>query len=451
MPYGSTGRLGAETASKLGHLDLTKSKWVRDLVDSFEHVPPPRPGDDEAAKWNPVPADAEPLTQIWATDGSYATVASMDKPPREVTFVKTALVSLDRLKLDKIDPEQPHPLLLQDVLRDSGVFLPTVLPLRNVRTSLGTNYDAVRHIVNETLRGEHGGEFHRTLEWLAFGQWRPDGGHRSPSFQCPHHSPDGVEAHEVPGLPAGRTEMDCPTCGGQVFLTDLIGLHLDMADDSAPEKVASGYMLVAEHLMLFTPIRLLWSHSDKSIVSRTLFLMDGPLTLRTQFSKLVPPTRAFLQHAKEAGRPVHVCGQEKTGAFVDHLAATTAETPPAHPDDPPHYRVLTHVEVRREVQRSSLDPSDYGFRVNWGEKVLLKCDPHTRLAISVPTGDYRNEANFPLPDDIIGLHRILRSLPSLLSRRHEAGLYPIELAHGIASLSSYPSAKVLQRLVDRID
>ncbi len=448
MPYGSSGRLAAETASKLGHLDLARSEWVRDLVDGFEHAPPP-PTPDDATKWRPVPSQAEPPTHVWAVDGSFVKVTSTEKPPREVAFVKTALVSLDRVKLGAIDPEQPHPLLLQDVLRDSGVFLPSVFPLRNVRTSLGTNYDAVRHIVKETLRNEHGGEFHRTLEWLAFGLWRPEGPHRSPSFECPHRSPDARDAHQVPGLPPGEIEMDCPECGGRVFLTDLIGLHLDMADDSASENVAAGYMLVTEHLMLFTPIRLLWHHSDPGILGRTLFLKDGPLTLRDRYSKLVPPTRAFLQHAKEVGRPVYVCGQEKTGAFADFLAATTMETPPAAPNEPPHYRVLSHGDVRREVQRSSLDPADYGFRVNWGEKVLMKIDPYTRLALSLPTGEHVRRADFPQPEDVIGLDHILSSLPSLLSRRHEGALYPIELAHGIASLSSYPSATVLQRLIDQ--
>ncbi len=447
MPYGSSGRLGGETASKLGHLDLAKSEWVRDLVNGFEHAPPP-PDASQTEKWRPIPSGVEPLTQVWAVDGSFAKVASTDKPPREVAFVKTALVSLDRVKLAEIDSEQPHPLLLQDVLRDSGVFLPSVFPLRNVQTSLGTNYDAVRQIVKETLRNEHNGEFHRTLEWLAFGLWRPNSPHHSPSFQCPHRSPDATDAHEVPGLPPGQIEMSCPVCGGQVFLTDLLGLHLDMADEAASESVASGYMLVAEHLMLFTPVRLLWHHSDASILGRTLFLKDGPLTLRANFSKLVPPTRAFLQHAKDIRRPVYICGQEKTGVFVDFLAATTLETPPSDPDEPPHFRVLSHGDVRREVQRSSLDPADYGFRVNWGEKVLVKVDPFTRLALSIPTGNHVREADFPCPDDVMGLKRILGTLPSLLSRRHEGALYPIELAHGIASLSSYPSATVLQRLID---
>lgn len=54
-----------------------------------------------------------------------------------------------------------------------------------------------------------------------------------------------------------------------VFLTDMIGFHLDMGEESAPESVASAYMLVMETLMLFTAIRFFWDAPDKKLVSDT--------------------------------------------------------------------------------------------------------------------------------------------------------------------------------------
>jgi hypothetical protein len=35
-------------------------------------------------------------------------------------------------------------------------------------------------------------------------------------------------------------------------------------------------------------------------------------------------------------------------------------------------------------------------------------------------------------------------LPALLSHQHENALFPVTLANGVASLSSYPSAAVLK-------
>lgn len=436
MPY------EGEKASKLGHLTLLDSKWVHDLVTGFERAPT-EAGDPAKTPWTPFdPTKAAPLSRVWAVDGSFVPVASSDTPPREVAFVKTALVLLDREQMADIDPHFPHPLDLRDAMASSGLFHATVFPLRHVRTGLGDNYTAVRHIINDSIRLEQDGEFYETLKWLAYRKWSPTPT-RSPDFQCPHCTKDISN-----GLPQDADSDACPHCCGAVFLTDMPGFHQGMGEDAAPLTVASDYMLLMEHLMLFTPIRLAWASPDKKLVSDTLFLKDGPLTLRGQYSKMVDPIRAFLQHAKDVKRPVHVVGQEKTGAFVDHLTGIARFAPPTERGQQPSVAVLTHDFVRKEVQRMPERSNPYGLKTNWGEKVYLKLDPGTFMVLSVPTGDYNESGGFPKQSDLIGIDRILATIPTLVSRRFEGGLYPIELANGIASLSSYPSARILQRFLD---
>jgi len=389
-------------------------------------------------------SDAEPLRNVWAVDGSFVAIESFDKPPRQVSFVKTALLTVDRFKLDKIDKEHPHPLLLRDVMADSAIFHATVFPLKNIRTPLGSNYDAVRHIARDSMRVDEEGAFFETLKWLAYRKWR-GGGASSPAFNCPHCH------HEIlSGLPFDSEEGNCPGCSKLVFLTDMIGFHLDMDESSAPESVASAYMLIMENLMLFTAIRVLWDHSDKQVLSDTLFIKDGPLTLRSQYSKLVPPIREFLQLAKHSDRPVHIIGQEKSGAFFDHLASIARFAPPHSREEPSTYAVLTHDYVRREVYRSPDLSNPYGLKTNWGEKLFVKLDPGTQLVLNVPTGDYNPNGSFPAETDLIGLPRILATLPSIISRKFEGALFPVELANGIASMSSYPSARILQRFTDSV-
>jgi hypothetical protein len=443
MPYASGSRLSGEAASKLGHLAVIKSPWVQSLVNDFEFETQ-RDGDLSQTMWQSFnPADINPLRNIWAVDGSYVSIRSEGKPPREMTFVKTALVTLDKIRLDRIDKEHPHPLLLQDILRDSAVFHATVFPLKNVRTSLGSNYDAIRHIVKDSMQIDEDGAFYETLKWLAYRKWESSKGTTSPSFECPHchHK---IEA----GLPYEADAGHCNHCNEEVFLTDMLGFHLDMDEDSAPESVASAYMLVMEHLMLFTAIRLLWGHTDKSQVSETLFIKDGPLTLRSQYSKLVPNIRLFLEHAKAANRPLHIMGQEKSGAFYDHLASITMFTFPHSREEPLAYAPLSHEYVRREVYRSPDLSNPYGLRTNWGEKLYVKVDPGTSMVLSVPTGQYIDQSLFPTANDLMGLPRILATLSSLVSHKYEGALFPIELANGIASMSSYPSATILKRFVD---
>lgn len=441
MPYAEGARLPAERASKLGHLPVVQSEWVRSLVSEFEEI------SSEAEVIGGIDWEAfqlggvEALRNVWSVDGSYVTVASTGRPPREVSFIKAALFSVDRTRLGLVDRQHPHPLHLRDILRDSAVFHATVLPLRNIRTRRGSNREAVRHIIHESLQIDQGGEFYETLKWLAFQEWSGSNS-QSPSFDCPHC----FELH--PGLTPGEAEATCPHCHQVVFLSDMLGFHLDMEEDSAPEAVASAYMLVVEHLMLFTAVRLLWNLTDRAAVSEALFIKDGPLTLRGQYSKLVPGIRAFLQYSKDHGRPVHIIGQEKSGAFVDHLRAIAPYAPAPGEGADLYYSLLTHAYVRREVYRTPQMAHPYGLRTNWGEKLYLLPESGTSLVLNVPTGRYVDADGFPGRGDVIGLDRILATVPQLLSRRFEGALFPIELANGIASMSSYPSSNILSRLLD---
>lgn len=441
MPYQSGTRLPGESASKLGHLAVVENPWVKALVESFDSAP--AAADRGNTPWVSFdPLSAVPLSRVWAVDGSFVGVCTQEKPPREVAFVKTALMTVDRTKLDKIDKDYPHPLELRDVMAGSGFFHATAFPLKNISTSLGSNYDAVRNIVFESVRQDQDAAFYETMKWIVYRKWLPVA-EPSPSFECPH-----CESLIDGGLPPDTDIAPCPSCRQSVLLTDILGFHLDMGEDAAPESVASAYMAVMEHLMLFTPIRLCWEDTDQTLLGDTLFIKDGPLTLRGQYSKLVPLIRDFLQFAYERGRSVHIVGQEKTGAFVDHLSSVAPFAPPNARGEPPSFAVLTHAYVCDEVRRTPDRSNSYGKRTNWGEKVYLKLDPGTQLVLSIPTGGYSEANDFPTAANLIGFDRILATLPGLVSRKHEGALFPIELANGIASMSSYPSAKILQRFLE---
>lgn len=444
MPYAQGTRLPGESASKLGHLAVIESPWVRSLVEDFEAAPAVD-GDPSPTQWQAfIPAGVQPLRNIWAVDGSFVPVRSDQRPPREVAFVKTALLLLDKAKLDVIDRDLPHPLLLRDALKDTGVQHSTAFPLKNVRTSMGTNFEAVRNIVRDSIRVDQGGYFHETMKWLAYKKWLPGSQARSPAFQCPHCREDLVA-----GLSHDTDEGSCGQCGETVYLSDMWGFHMEMGEDSAPESLASAYMLVMEHLMLFTAVRLMWDHSDQSLVSDTLFIKDGPLTLRGQYSKLVPNIREFLQHAADIGRRVHMIGQEKSGVFFDHLGSIVRFAAPHHRGEPLTYAPLTHGYVHKEVYRTPARGNPYGLKTNWGEKLYVKADPGAYLVLNMPTGTYLLPDDRPVAADLIGLDRILATLPSLISHKFEGALYPVELANGIASMSSYPSAAILQRFLER--
>jgi hypothetical protein len=120
-------------------------------------------------------------------------------------------------------------------------------------------------------------------------------------------------------------------------------------------------------------------------------------------------------------------------------------TPPYKADDTPTYAVLSHKYIREQIQRTPQKENEYGKRTNYGEKLFIKLNPYHSMVLNIPTGDYGNGEEFPSsPEELIGFNRIMATLPSLISHRYEGALIPIELANGVASLSSYPSAKILK-------
>jgi hypothetical protein len=439
VPYQGGQRLtSTERASKLGHLEVVGSPFVRDLIDQFEYPSPEEadPGKDIWQEFDPDGVDA--LTIVLAVDGSCQTVRSEGYPVRSLSFVKTALVRIDRRQLEKIDRDMPHPVLMKALMAESALQASTVLPLRNVRVSGISNYDLVRGIVRDSLQIDTAGLAHQTLKWLAYRKWRPELRSPSPEFRCPHCPED------CNGLPYDADTGACEHCGEEVYLSDMIGFHLEMGEDQAPDSVATAYMLIHETLLLFSVVRHFWDRSDQASLRNILLIKDGPLTLRGQYSKLVDNIRDLLAFARDRGCPIHIIGQEKTGRFVDHLDEIQRFTKPKEHGDLPRYAVLSHRYIRQEVDHAPERVSPYGLKTNYGEKVLVKLDPYTHMVLSMPTGEYQPDPDFPSVADLIGLDRILATLPSLLSHQHEGALFPVTLANGVASLSSYPSAAILK-------
>jgi hypothetical protein len=119
-------------------------------------------------------------------------------------------------------------------------------------------------------------------------------------------------------MPYNAEKGKCPNCGKGLSLSDMLGFHQAMGEGSAPHSVASDYMSVQETLLVFTGTRYFWENSIDTLKT-ALFIKDNPLSIRAQYSKLVNPIRRFLRFAQQQGVEVCLIGQEKSGAFWDHL------------------------------------------------------------------------------------------------------------------------------------
>ena len=432
MPYNAGSRLPGERASRLGHLDVLNSELVTKLVKNFQ--------EDSASistinpDWESVPEEGKPLSIIFGVDGSVHPIESETPPYKRLAFVKTALLRIDQFALSKIDKDIPHPLALRDILSNSALYHATVFPLRHVSIP-GTNiYNTIRQIIFESIKDESlNGEPMETLKWIAYEKWN-EKEKELDKFGCPHCGE--VEAI----LPYNAETGKCPVCQGDLFLTDMLGFHLDMISDAAPDTIATTYMSIHEVLLLFTGIRYFWEN-NKEILSECLFVKDGPLTIRAQYSKLVNPIRRFLVFARDQGHPVYIIGQEKSGRFFEHLEVIGRKAPYGN------LFIPQNNYIKKEIQQRPETGAPYGRDTNYGVKVFVKLSEYHQMVLSIPTGDHDFDNNLSI-SDLIGSNRIFATLPFILSNRFEGGLLPVELAHGIASLSTYPSAQILKIFSD---
>lgn len=430
MPYSTGKRLPGERASKLGHLEVLRSPLVQQLVQSFEQPDVPvLPG---TAGWEPLPPFGQPLDLIFGVDGSIQIIEDHLPPHKALAFVKTALMRVDQVALDRIDKNTPHPFALRDLMADSALYHATVFPLRHIQVPGLSVYNAVRQTIFESVRDSSlNGEPMETLKWLAYEKWS-NSRKQLPPFQCPH-----CECEQAT-LPYDAERGPCPRCGKELLVTDMLGFHLDMVEEAASDSVATAYMNIHETLLLFTGIRHYWE-TNREILKHCLFVKDGPLQIRAQYSKLVNPIRRFFVHAFQQGVPICVIGQEKTGTFVEHLELIGRDASAGC------LFVPSHTYICEQIQHRPASGAPYGRDTNYGVKVFLALNERYQFVLNIPikTG-MGSFIQVPEIAQMIGLDRILATLPKLLSSRHENALLPVELAHSIASLSTYPSAQVLK-------
>ncbi|MGI9102519.1 MAG: hypothetical protein ACR2IF_08750 [Terriglobales bacterium] len=426
MPYAQGERLPGERASKLGHLDVLKSPLVKELCKCFED--PSASRSPKPPPWKPLTKSDHPLSLIFGVDGSFQPIESESKPHKAIAFVKTALVMLDQPALAAIDKSEPHPFAVRDILQQSQLYHATVFPLRYVTVAGQNVYHAIRRVIYDSFCDPSlDRQVMETFKWIAYEKW--DGQQKQlPKFECPHcHTVDAT-------LPYDADTGNCPNpqCGKELFVTDMLGFHQVMTDDAAPDAIATDYMGIHETLLLFTGVRYFWE-KNKSTLDKCLFVKDGPLSIRAQYSKLVNPIRRLLSRARAEGTAICIMGQEKSGAFWDHLQLIGDDMPAGT------FFIPDHDYIREEIQHRPNTGAKYGKDTNYGAKVFVKLNDRYRFVLNVPNGS-STDAQDPT---LIGSERIFGTLETILSARFESALLPVEMAHSVASLSTYPSARVL--------
>jgi hypothetical protein len=419
-----------ELANKVGHVKLIQDPMIQGMVEAFEDSRAPSPGTYPNPTGRINLGGECPIDQVITVDGGHQAVPNIVRPERQVGFVQ---VVVQMVKMGTVDYLRQNPMAdPREVQRMLGQYTHHILACLPI---VGVHIPglSVRQSLRETIhRFITYYDLYPALSFLVYRLWEQ---HLAdpPSMDC-------LSCGGRFQLPRKSLAFPCSRCGHEHRLSDYLGLCDQDSEDRSTAETVSNLRAVLEALALFSLI--VRFRERTSVMSRTLFLLDGPLILRAQLSRLVEPIRALVEHQKASGKPLYLVGVEKSGEFRDF-----AESYSPFLAEPGDFFLPDTRFIVEEINGRSFDPGTYRNRVNYGAKVVVRLGAHHVLAIDVPTGNYLLS---PRPEDLIGFEASARYLSKLLSYRYQNALIPLVLANTSASISIRPSGSILAQFVERV-
>lgn len=421
-----------EFANKVGHIKLVQDPLIQRLIECFEDT---RPTDGASL---PIPDGRVdlgkpcPIVQIVTVDGGQQTVPNIARPERQVGFIQ---VAAQMVRVETLDYLKAHPLAdPREVRRLLSKFTDhtlAALPLAGVRMPKMSVRESIREAIHRFLSTY---ELYDALRFLVYRQWRPvDADAEIPEMNC-------LACDSVISIPRHATEFTCLSCSHKHRLGDYLLMSTEDSEEMGRLELVSSFRSALEVLALFSTIAK--AREESAIMDRTLFLLDGPLLLRANLSRLVEPIRDFVSDHCLAGRNIHMIGIEKGGdirAYADEISSALLE--------PGDYKILSFPFIVENIAARTFNPKTYRNRVNYGAKVVVRLGANHVVVLNVPTGQFVLN---PKATELVGFEDTVRILAKLVSYRYENALIPIVLVNEAASISNQPSGGILDQFVKKI-
>lgn len=431
MPYQKSKSLPGEYASKLGHLSITKDPFIREVLDKFRKVE--TVNTDLPIKVSHVEPVESDIKVVIALDGSLTTIPNSLAEHKTLSYVKIAGIAISISELDQAQQPIVNPVFVREILSKNATTYSTVLPLANVIMGGKSLFHSIRQVLKTTFDHFMDGEILKTLNYLVSRQWKSDYDLKA-HFKCPLCGKDTT-------VPRNQTDFSCKSCSGTLSVVDYLGLLQEVNEESNDDQVAFSLMSILEHLLLFSYIRQIAELGDLHL-SSVLFVKDGPLMLRGQYSRLVDPMREYISHLQESGRKLHLVGIEKTGAFIEHMPIIEP-----HLEKPGDIFIPDNGYILKYIKHSGTEDTVYGERVLYGAKVYTRTSKSSVLCLTVPTGRFRPNANV---SQLINVGNMIPSLARLQSSQFSNALLPIVVVNKLASMSFYPSNNILEKFTESL-
>lgn len=448
-----------ERASKISHSNIIASQEVKDLLAACTI---PRPADTQTVQELlvrvPLPAN-QSIKYVIAVDGSFREALVRDEfPSATVTFFAFGplIFKLDDLRqLDRETFIAPEDLAKLKKIQRFQLALPT----RNIsRSGLGLQ-DSIRLTLHEFLARRLQGDksLYDTLRWLLFRRWTNTPDACRILRHCPNENVNGCKREEIALTPDTPYRSECTTCGGPIYLADILRLHELVDDEQGASRITSYLLSALETLALVHVIHALWEMKPL-LLREFLFIKDGPLALFGQVFTLADPLRDLANFLASYRDPadqsrvlplLNVVGLEKSGSFVEHAVHIEKSLDKALSEAQSGGNFAGVVlPLSNEYIYKYVVPGDpggtitYGQNTYWGGKMIFKAKDGSTYVATVPTlGGHKSAPRF---EDYINLSNVLAAVSELRCSMYDNALIPVALANRLVSLSEVPSSRILE-------
>jgi len=440
MGYSSrNNRRPNEWASKSSHHHIINDAEVKKLVDRC-WLPPKA---DELS-FDEILTDqkkiANPIEAIIAVDGGYTEVTvRKDFPSATIAFLQFGALLFkteDLATLSKqafIAPEDMAKLKNLERIK-------LALPIKNLRFKKGATSltETIRTAIFEFFCNQkiEASNLIETLAWFVFKRFKAGSRpHDDESFHLAQNPFEpGVGINLVEGNMKNYS-FSCPTTGNPIYLTDVFRFH-EVIDEERGAAGILGYLTnTVEHLIIVHFIRTLLNQQP-AVLKKVLFIKDGPTGFFGQTARLHEPMRHLVNYLLDT-HDLHLCGLEKSGAFVEHAQEIAAKMPAGKAI------ILSNDYIYRYVLPGQADPSNpYGRTTNYGHKVIYKTIGGQMHVVSIPCREIK--AN-PTESDLANFQSILANVEALHCDMYDSALIPVALVNKLVSLADHPSKRILQK------
>lgn len=248
----------------------------------------------------------------------------------------------------------------------------------------------------------------------------------------------------------GIEPFHCPNCRNIMYITDYLRLHEAVDIEFGNNTILTRFAQVTEHIININAIDSLLKHRSYDLLSKTAFVIDGPLAIYGEPAKLNRSILKYLHYiSKIIDNEVIYFGILKTGKLKDHFNLLLKKFKEDENEIFKDSFMLVDDDYRFEyIQRAPKENKYFGQEVLFGQDYLFYSKDQKRFVISmlypVESRDKNFEENVFNHKNYKNLQTVLDLINNISIDLYEDAVLPVALAHKYAAISLNPGTNILE-------